>query len=134
MSESVATMDPVSAEKAPETRAAVLGVLAGVGALFSAAACCILPLGLAAAGLGAGGLAAVVPFHWPLTALAILALAAGWFFYLRKRRACAPNSGCAAAPPARRTLIMLSVASLFVALSASWQFIEGPLMRSLGGA
>lgn len=113
---------------------ATLGTVASLAALFSAAACCILPLGLAAIGVGSAGLSSVVPLHWPLTIAAIVAIAAGWFFYLRKRRACARDASCTTAPPAHSTFILLCLATGFVAISACWGFIEAPLMRALGGA
>ena len=110
-----------------------LGALASIGALFSATACCILPLALGAVGVGAGGLAAVVPFHWPLTIAAMVAVAVGWFLYARKRRACAA-AACTVSPPARATFAMLCVATVIVGISSIWGFIEQPLMRMLGGA
>lgn len=113
---------------------AALGGVISLGALFSAAACCVLPLALGAIGLGAGGLATVVPFHWPLTIAAMIAVAAGWLFYIRRRRACAAGGGCSAAPPKRATFVMLCLATIFLAISALWGFIEAPLMRLLGGA
>lgn len=125
---------PASFE-APDRGVAAVGTIAGVGALFSAAACCVLPLGLAALGVGAGGLAAFVPLHWPMTIAAALAVGLGWFLYLRKRRACSADATCAVAPPTRTTLVMLSLATLFVALSALWpSYLEKPLMNLLGGA
>lgn len=113
---------------------AAIGTAAGFGALFSAAACCVLPLAFAVAGLGAGGLAAVVPFHWPLTIAAGAAVAAGWALYLRKRRACAVAPGCDPSP-SRATFAMLCAASLMVALSALWPaFLEQPLTALLAGS
>lgn len=117
-----------------ERGAATLGTVASVGALFSAAACCVLPLALGALGLGVGGLAAVVPFHWPLTVAALVAVAAGWLLYVRKKRACARDTTCTAAPPTRATFAMLCVASVAVSISAVWSYLEAPLMRVLGGA
>ena len=114
--------------------AAALGTAASFGALFSAAACCVLPLALGAVGLGAGGLAVLIPFHWPLTIAAIVAVAAGWLVYLSRKRACARDTGCTTAPPSRATLLMLCLSTVFVTVSASWSFIERPLMRLLGGA
>jgi mercuric ion transport protein len=113
--------------------AATLGAVAGAGALFSAAACCILPLALAALGLGSAGLSAVVPFHWPLTIAAVAAVAVGWLLYGRKRRACARDSTCTIPAPARSTFILLCLATAFVIISACWPYIEAPLMRALGG-
>ena len=113
--------------------AATLGAVAGVGALFSAAACCILPLALAALGLGSAGLSAIVPFHWPLTIAAVAAVAVGWLLYGGKRRACAVDGTCTSASPARSTFVLLCLATAFVIISASWGYIEAPLMRALGG-
>jgi mercuric ion transport protein len=129
-----------SASQAPRIAAnadrgvATLGTMASIGALFSAAACCILPLALAALGVGSAGLSSVVPFHWPLTIAAIVVVAAGWLFYLLKRQACVRDASCTTTPPAKSTFILLVVASVFVAISACWDFIEAPLMRALGGA
>ena len=117
-----------------ERPVAAVGAAAGGAALFSAAACCVLPLAFAV-GVGAGGLASVVPYPWPLTILAAVAVGAGWLLHARKRRACARDPGCAAEAPARGTFAVLSLATAFVLLSALWPaFFEAPLMRLLGGA
>lgn len=114
---------------------AAVSSVGGFGALFSAGACCVLPLAFAALGLGSGGLAAFVPYHWPLTIASALALAVGWMLYIRKRRACARNGSCTVTPPSRVTLVMLSFATVFVALSAIWKaLLEEPLMAWLAGA
>ena len=118
-----------------EKTVATLGTAGGLTALLSAAACCVLPLALAALGLGAGGLAVLVPYHWPLTIGAGLAVATGWALTLRKRRACAASDSCAARPPSRANLVMLSFATAFVTLSALWPaYFEQPLMKLFGGA
>lgn len=137
MSEQTLTDTPLSS-KGPSLPAdrgvAALGTAAGFSALFAASACCILPLGLAALGVGASassGIKALVPLHWPLTIAALLAVAGGWLLYLRRRSACAKDSSCTTAPPARQTLVLLVVASLFVTISALWGYIEAPLMRLL---
>ena len=112
-----------------------MSTVGGFAALFSAAACCVLPLAFAALGLGAGGLAAVVPYHWPLTIASALAVAVGWALYVRKRRACMRDGRCIVAPPTRATFILLCVATAFVALSTIWKtFFEAPLMAWLTGA
>lgn len=118
----------------PEGGVAAVGTAASFTALISAAACCVLPLALAAVGIGAGGLAAIVPFHWPLTIAAALAVLAAWVVYMRKRRACAADDSCTTAPPTRTTFLMLCFATLFVALSAIWPFyLEQPLMELFAG-
>jgi mercuric ion transport protein len=126
-----------AAVNSPETGLAVVGTATGITALVSAAACCVLPLALAAFGLGAGGLAAFVPYHLPLTIGAAVAVLVGWLLYFRKRRACAQgahDAECAIAP-SRATSMLLGIATAAVALSAVWpSLIERPLMRLLGGA
>lgn len=122
-------------DKTPETGVAVVGTAASVTALFSAAACCVLPLAFAGLGVGAGGLAAFVPYHWPLTIVSGLAVAIGWLLYFRKRSACAGDAECDTAPPRRATLVLLYIATAAVALSAAWpRFLEQPLLTFLGGA
>jgi mercuric ion transport protein len=105
---------------------ATVGAIMGFGGVSAAAACCVLPLALASVGVGASGLAAFGPLHSPLSAIALLVVAAGWFFYAKKRRACTTDAECPRPSPA--TLPLLVVASALVALSAIWPFIEAPLM------
>ena len=114
-----------------ERNVARLGVAASLAALFSAAACCVLPLALGAIGIGAGGLAFLVPLHWPLTLAAIAAVATGWSMYARRRRVCS-SPGCNPRAQDRAALVMLSFAMLIVGVSALWSYIEQPLMRLLG--
>lgn len=112
---------------------AVAGTLGGAAALLSAAACCVLPLALAAVGLGVGGLAGLVPYHWPLTVGAASPVAVGWGLYVRRRRACARGADCR--PPSRAAPAMLAAATMFILLSALWPIIlERPLMQLLTGA
>ncbi len=129
------TLTRPAAFEIPDRGVAAVGTVAGAGALLSAAACCVLPLALAALGIGTGGLAAVVPFHWPMTIAAALAVTVGWFLYLRRKRACAVDASCTVAAPTRATPVMLSFATVFVALSALWpSYLEKPLMNLFGGA
>ena len=118
-----------------EQGVAAAGTAASAGALVSAGACCVLPLVFAAIGVGSGALGVVVPYHWPLTIVSAVVIAVGWLLYWRRRRACAAGADCAANPPSRATAVMLSLATVFVAISALWPgFFEPPLMRLLGGA
>ena len=121
--------------KGADRGVAALGALTSVGAVLAALACCVLPLGLAALGVGAGlssALKPLVPLHWPLSIVAMLAVASGWILYLRRRRmACAEGASCGVSPPSRATLILLCAATLLVVLSSLWPFIEPALMRLL---
>lgn len=106
-----------------ERPVAVLGAAASFTALVSAAACCVLPAALALAGIGAGGLATIVPWHWPLTIAAALAVALGWALHLRKG-GLRVNS----------TFWLLSAATAVLALSAVWKlWFEAPLRGLLLG-
>jgi mercuric ion transport protein len=117
-----------------ERGVAALGTAGGFAALLSAAACCVLPLAFAAAGLATGGLAFLVPYHWPLTIVAALAVAVGWFLYFRKQRACARDASCSVAAPSAATRSLLILATAFVLLSAVWKlWFEQPLMRLFSG-
>lgn len=116
-----------------EQRVAAVGTVASLGAVLAAAACCVLPLALAAAGVGATGLSVVTPFHWPLTILGMLAVSAGWYFYLRRHRARAGASACATTRPSHVTFRLLVVSSAALVISTFWRFIEPPLTMVLGG-
>lgn len=123
------------AENGKEGGVAAFGAVAGFGAVFAAAACCVLPAALAAFGVGAGlssSFSALVPFHWPLTIAAVFAIVLGWVFYARRRNLCLSDATCTVAPPTRATFVMLCIATAFVALSAIWPFIEAPLMQAIG--
>ena len=128
---------PRDAGNGKEGGVAALGAVASFGAVFAAAACCVLPAALAALGVGAGlssSFSALVPFHWPLTIAAVAAVAVGWVFYVRRRKLCLSDATCTRAPPTKATFMMLSVATAFVALSAVWPYIEAPLTRAIGSA
>ena len=84
--------------------------------------------------MGSAGFAAVVPFRWPLTVVAALAVAAGWFFVYRRRGAFAVDPTCSSSPSTRTTFVSLSVASALVILSTFWGYIEAPLLPLLGDA
>lgn len=111
---------------------AATGLAVGMWALFCAGACCVLPLLFAALGIGAGALAVFVPFHWPMTILAAMAAGVGWLIYWRKRMNWVKNGSVTSAPLNKATTVMLSLATLFAALSALWPFLfEAPFMRLL---
>lgn len=106
--------------------ATALGAVASVGAFTSAAACCVLPLVLGAAGIGAAGLAPLVPYHWPLTIVAAISVAAAWLLYLRRRPA---GAGLGASGRGRTMVVVLGVATVLTLVSLSWSLFEAPLTR-----
>lgn len=114
---------------------ATVGAVAGFGAFFAAAACCVLPAALAALGLGAGlssSFSAFVPFRWPLMVAAGLAVAIGWALYIRRRNQCRRDASCTRSPPARTTLVLLCTATGFIALSAILPHFEAQIMKAIG--
>lgn len=109
-------------------------MLASFGAVLAAASCCVLPLALAALGVGAGlsgTFAALMPLRWPLTALSALGLAAGWWSYARRRRACAADRSCTVPLPSRATPILLAIGTALTLIALLWARLEAPLMRAL---
>ena len=131
---------PLETSESPATPArtsagmTMLGALAGFGAVFAAASCCVLPLALVGLGLGTGlssTLTALMPLRWPLTALSILGLAAGWYFYARRRRACSLDRSCTRSAPSRATPIVLTIGTALTAIARLWDRLEAPLMKAL---
>lgn len=110
-----------------------LATALGLGAVTSAAACCVLPMALASIGLGAGfasTLAGLATVKTPLLILSGLALAVAWAMWSRKREmACAAGDACAADAQPRRPVGLLLAATALVGLAAIWGWIEPALMR-----
>lgn len=99
------------------------GIFAGGIALLSATACCVLPLVFLSLGIGATALSFLVPFHWPLTIAAGVAIAMGWYFHL---------SGRSRPDRASSTMALLALAALFLVLAVAWKpLLEAPLREWL---
>lgn len=95
------------------------GIFASSVALISAAACCVLPLVFVSLGIGASVLSFLVPYHWPLTIVAGMAIAAGWVLALRNW-----TRGAVA----RSSIVVLGLATLLLVLSVAWKtYFEAPL-------
>lgn len=127
-------LDSPARPHSADTKLSALGALASFGAVFAAASCCVLPLALAALGIGAGlssTFAALMPLRWPLTMLAIVGLAAGWWFHIRRRRACAADRSCTVLPPSRATPIVLASGTVVTLVALLWDRFEAPLMKVL---
>ena len=123
-----------SAPDAPPVRGiASIAAALGLGAVISAAACCVLPLALASIGVGAGlagSLAGLASIRTPLLVLSGLALVIAWIMWWRKRKAaCAPGDACAVDARPRRAVGLLIAATVLVGLAAIWGSIEPTLMK-----
>ena len=108
------------------------GLAAGLAAIV-ASSCCVLPIVFVGLGLGSVAalliptLAALRPY---LLAGAIIAVAAAWILYTRRRQACAADASCATARPSRRAPVWLVFASVVALLALVWQPWIEPLLLS----
>jgi mercuric ion transport protein len=102
-------------------------LLAGGGLLAALAAstCCVLPLSLAAAGIGGAWLStltALAPYETVFRALAVLLLAAGFWLVYARRPAAADGATCKTVPWRRLTTSLLWAGAIVLALvlSSGW--------------
>lgn len=130
------TASPPPATPAAPKWFAALGLVAGLGAVV-ASSCCVIPLGLAALGAGAGvlgGLESVAAWRVPLLLASVVAIGGGWVAWWTKRRvACASNVNCASPARSRATLALLLGASAVVLAAAGWSSIDPVLLALLRG-
>ena len=130
-----AATSPSVAPAAPKWFAA-LGLVAGLGALI-ASSCCVIPLGLAALGAGAGifgGLELLAEWRVPFLSVSALAIVGGWGAWWRKRPdACVAGSSCMLPKRSRATLALLLCASAVVLAAASWGYIDPILIKFARG-
>lgn len=104
-------------------------VAAAAGAVFAWAACCVLPMSLALAGLGLGGVGWFAGQRTWFTLAALLAIGAGWVLTWRRARTCRIDSTCAA--PSRLGIGLLGAATVLVLLALIWQPIVEPWALAL---
>jgi mercuric ion transport protein len=110
--------------KPAETALSWAAIAAAAGAVIAWAACCVLPMSLALAGLGLGGLSWIAGQRAWLTLAALAAIGAGWALTWRRARMCRLDSACAA--PSRLGIMLLAAASALVLLALIWQPIVEP--------
>lgn len=116
---------PDGRQGAPPAEAALswAAMAAAASAILAWAACCVLPMSLALAGLGLGGLGWIAGQRIWLTLLALGVIGAGWIVIWRRARMCRIDSACAA--PSRLGASVLGVATILTVLALLWQpFIE----------
>lgn len=114
----------VSDRKRGETVLSWAAVLAAGGAVFAWAACCVLPMSLALAGLGLAGLGLIAEQRTWITLAALPIIGGGWI--LTWRRARMSRIDCACAPPSRLAVGLLGVATILVLLALVWQPLVEP--------
>jgi len=110
-------------------------IAASASAVFAWAACCVLPIALSLAGINLAGTAVIAGQRTWVTLGAAIMLAAGWWRVWGHRRACTAGAPCA--PPSRRSIWLLSVATALTVLALVWQPVIEPaalaLLRAAGG-
>lgn len=119
-----------------ETGLSWAAIAAAAGAVFAWAACCVLPMSLALAGLGLGGLSWFAEQRTWITFAALGVIGAGWLLTWRRARTCRTDGACAP-PPRLGTGLLLPAATLLALLALIWQpFVEPwalALIRSARG-
>ncbi|MBC7168715.1 MFS transporter permease [Phenylobacterium sp.] len=115
--------------KSAETGLSWAAVAAAAGAVFAWAACCVLPMSLALAGLGLGGLSWIAGQRTWITLAALGVVGMGWVLTWRRARKCRVDSACAA--PSRLAVGLLGAATVLVLLALAWQPIIEPWALAL---
>ncbi|MBW0151181.1 MAG: MFS transporter permease [Phenylobacterium sp.] len=118
-----------SGGKSGETALSWAAVAAAVGAVFAWAACCVLPMSLALAGLGLGGLSLIAEQRNWITLAALAVIGGGWLLTWRRARRCRVGSACAA--PSRLGTRLLSAATALALLALLWQPVVEPWALAL---
>ena len=106
-----------------ETALSWAAFAAAAGAVFAWAACCVLPMSLALAGLGLGGFSWIAGQRTWITLAALVVIGVGWVLTWRRARMCKVDNACAA--PSHLGIGLLSAATLLTLLALAWQpFVE----------
>jgi len=96
---------------------------------LSWAACCVLPMSLALAGLGLGSFGWIAGQRTWITFAALGVVGVGWVLTWRRARMCRTDAACRA--PSRLGTAMLGVATALCLLALTWQPIVEPWALSL---
>lgn len=118
-----------AARKPAEMALSWAAVAAATGAVFAWAACCVLPMSLALAGIGLGGLSQIAEQRTWITLTALAVIGVGWILTWRRARVCRVDSACAA--PSALGIGLLGAATIFVLLALIWQPIIEPWALAL---
>lgn len=99
-------------------------VATSAGAVLASAACCVLPMALALAGIGMTATSLLAGQRSWLTATSAVILAIAWVVAWRRTRACGIDGACA--PPSRLNLALLFAASLLLLAVIAWPSLIEP--------
>ena len=129
------TIQQTSHNSGADTAFGWSAVAAAALAVLAWAACCVLPMALATAGVTLAGGAFLAGQRTWIPVGAALILAAGWWSVARRRRACAVHRGCTR--PSQLSVILLGRATALLLLAVAWQPLIEPkalmFLRSLRG-
>mgnify|MGYP001809764386 CR=1 FL=1 len=115
--------------KPTETALSWAAVVAAAGAVLAWAACCVLPLSLALAGLGLSGLSWIAGQRTWITVAALCVIGLGYALTWRRARMCRVDGAYAA--PSRLGIGLLSAATLLALLALAWQPLVEPWALAL---
>lgn len=119
--------------EARETAVGWAAVAASVGAVFAWAACCVLPMSLALAGLGMGGVSWIAGQRTWITLAALGVIGVGWVLTWRRAQMCRTDAACRA--PSRLGTGLLGAATVLALLALAWQsFVEPWALALIRGA
>jgi mercuric ion transport protein len=126
------TQTPIAQSDKPpiasSSRLAGLGATIGLGGVL-ASSCCAIPMALAGLGAGGaafGGLEFLTTWRIYFIVGAALTLAIGWGLFFRQRSIACNARTCNM--PTRRTAALLSIGTMFVALSYVWDPLIEPML------
>ena len=112
-----------------ETVLSWAALAAAGGAVFAWAACCVLPMSLALAGLSLGGLGWFAGHRIWFTLAALVAIGIGWVLAWRRARKCKTDERCAA--PSGLAIGLLAIATVLVLVALIWHPFVEPWALSL---
>ncbi len=119
--------------EARETALSWAAIAAAASAVFAWAACCVLPVSLALAGLGLGGVSWIAGQRTWITLAAFGVIGVGWVLTWRRARMCRPDAACRA--PSQLGTGLLGAATVLALLALAWQpFVEPWALALIRGA
>ena len=114
---------------APDGAIGVAAAAAGASAVLAWAACCVLPMSLAIAGLSFTWLSWIAGLRAWMTLAALAVIGTGWMVVWRRRQRCRVDVGCAA--PSRLGVGLLGAATLLTLVALAWQPLIEPWALAL---
>jgi mercuric ion transport protein len=113
-----------------------VALVSGLGAI-AASSCCLVPLGLAAAGASAGvfsSFEALAEYKTLILGFSAVFLVGGWASWWHKRSTdCCSTSDCSTTDRNKTNAVLLSISSVVIATAFVWDRIEPLLLKAFRG-